>query len=135
MEKQTLYGYLIGCDVYVDVHNKRLVYISTEKKKDSPRVIYLRETMMRLLIYILGHAQSHIVSDEDIMINVWDAQGLSSSSQRLWQVINKLSKKLNSLDVSPDFILRVKNQGYAINKEIITLLYCKKMEPGVDKRK
>lgn len=127
MEEHTLYGYRIGCDVYVDIPYKRIVYLSSDKKHVNPQVIYLRKTMMRLLIYILDNAQSHIVSDEDIMINVWDAQGLSSSRQRLWQVINELSKKFSALGIGTDFILRVKNQGYTINKDIITLFYCKRM--------
>lgn len=128
MEEYTLYGYRIGCDVYIDIPYKRIVYLSTDKKNANLQVVYLRKTMMRLLIYILDNAQDHIVADEDIMINVWDAQGLSSSRQRLWQVIDELNKKLELFGVGSEFIWRVKKQGYAINKESITLIYFKKMQ-------
>lgn len=128
MEEYTLRGYRIGCDVYVDIPHKRIVYLSTDKKNANLQVVYLRKTMMRLLIYILEHAQYHIVSDEDIMINVWDAQGLSSSRQRLWQVIDELNKKFESFGVGSEFIWRVKKQGYTINKESITLIYFKRIK-------
>ncbi|MDK2374339.1 winged helix-turn-helix domain-containing protein [Serratia fonticola] len=129
MGKRTLYGYRIGCDIYVDIRHKCLVYMVSDKNKEASgiKVVHLRKTMMQLLIYILDNAQQHIIQDDDIMLNVWDAQGLSSSRQRLWQVINTLSQKLCAFGISAHFIKRVRAQGYIIDKEIIILIYGEKM--------
>ncbi|WP_431225961.1 winged helix-turn-helix domain-containing protein (plasmid) [Serratia sp. L9] len=126
MKEYTLCGYRIGYDVYVDIFHKRIIYLSSDKRNADLQVAYLRRTMMRLLIYILDNALYHPVPDEDIMTNVWDVQGLSSSRQRLWQVIKDLNRKLDSFGIGVNFIKRVKNQGYTINKENITLIYLKK---------
>lgn len=125
MGKKILYGYRIGCDIYVDILHKRLVYMGYDKDKKNSgiKVVHLRKTMMQLLIYILDNVQQHIIQDGDIMLNVWDAQGLSSSRQRLWQVINTLSQKLCAFGISAQFIVRVRSQGYVVDKEIITLIY------------
>ena len=43
----------------------------------------LRDTMMRLFLYLLQNACDRIVTNEEILYHVWDLHGLKSSSQRL----------------------------------------------------
>jgi DNA-binding response OmpR family regulator len=49
--------------------------------------VQLRSTMACLLEYLLAHGRERLVSDEELMINVWEKNNLRPSAQRLWQVI------------------------------------------------
>ncbi len=82
--------------------------------------------MMRLFIYLLENADSKVIGNEEILTNVWDKYGLSSSSQRLWQVMHCLRNKLSTLGIAEDFITRTEEdhvRGFCINKERVTPIY------------
>lgn len=116
---------LIGCkinSIYFYSFENRLLF-SIEKNKLS--AIKLRQTMARLLEYLLTNAQERVVSDNEIMMNVWEGYDLKSSSQRLWQVMENLKSILLKIGVSCYFIMRVNSNGYLIRKDTTLGLYAK----------
>ncbi|NGX85868.1 winged helix-turn-helix domain-containing protein [Rahnella sp. Lac-M11] len=68
--------------------------------------------MMRLLIYMLETSGHRIVSNNEIMIQVWENHLVSASSQRLWQVMRELKKKLSLPGLPEEFIMRIESKGY-----------------------
>ncbi|MCT4704955.1 winged helix-turn-helix domain-containing protein [Enterobacteriaceae bacterium H11S18] len=122
-DNKELFGYLIDNKVLVDIKNHRLISLSSEKAIDEKKIVGLRATMMRLLIYVLSAEPERIISNDEIMFYVWDSYKLSSSNQRLWQVMQSLEKKLIQLGIDEEFIVRVKPSGYYIKHNIVTPLY------------
>ncbi|MEE7533824.1 winged helix-turn-helix domain-containing protein [Klebsiella huaxiensis] len=118
-----IFGYRLNQDVYVDIENKTLVNISKIPSVHHRYSVTLRSTMFRLLIFLLEHADDGIIKNSDILNNVWDDYGLSSSNQRLWQVMYALKDKLRRIGLPEDFIMRIESKGYYIRKDMITTLY------------
>ncbi|EMO6445573.1 winged helix-turn-helix domain-containing protein [Raoultella planticola] len=110
------FGYLLGDDSNgVLVMRKNRVLIPLNSKKMNQKNIYLRQTMFRLLEFLLERGNSGLLRDEIIMRAVWEGYGLKSSAPRLWQVMSELRKKLSVLGADNDFIMRVEGQGYMVN--------------------
>ncbi|CAI1873426.1 Uncharacterised protein [Serratia fonticola] len=128
MEK-TIFGYYIGSDVHFDVTNKTLINVSAVLRIRQKKSVLLRDTMFRLFLFLLENANGTIVDNSDILINVWDKHGLSSSNQRLWQVMQALKAKLSYVGVPDDFIMRVESKGYYVRENMITVLYSEKKNP------
>ena len=123
MEKE-LVGYYIGEKFQFDIQYKKVT--SYDCKGNPQNFFIMRDTMMRLFLYLLKNACDRIVTNEEILYNVWDLHGLKSSSQRLWQVMQTLRFKLAMLGIPHDFIMRVETleiKGYAIKRESIRPLY------------
>ncbi|MGA5653521.1 winged helix-turn-helix domain-containing protein [Rahnella contaminans] len=109
MNKERLFGYSIGNNIIVDIQRNIVFGIIHGKKIQA---ITLRTTMMRLLIYMLETSGHRIVSNNEIMIQVWENHQLSASSQRLWQVMRELKKKLSLPGLPEEFIMRIESKGY-----------------------
>ncbi|TNV08968.1 CadC family transcriptional regulator, partial [Buttiauxella sp. B2] len=62
--------------------------------------------------------------NDEILSHVWDKNKLASSSQRLWQVMKELKRKLSLLGITDNLITRVDNSGYYIDFRIVKKLYC-----------
>ncbi|VAL41749.1 transcriptional Regulator CadC [Enterobacter kobei] len=110
------FGYILGDDrngVLVLRENRVLIPLNGNPLSQKP--IYLRQTMFRLLEYLLEKGNSGLIRDETIMRAVWEAYGLQSSSPRLWQVMNELKKRLSRLGIDDEFIIRVEGRGYMVN--------------------
>lgn len=110
------FGYLLGDDsngVLVLRENRVLIPLNNQKMNQKP--IYLRQTMFRLLEFLLERGNSGLLRDEVIMRTVWEGHGLKSSAPRLWQVMSELKKRLSGLGVDEDFIMRVEGRGYMVN--------------------
>ncbi len=54
---------------------------------------------------------------------VWEENDLVPSSQRLWQVLRNLNRRLSLLGLPDDFIANVRGSGYIINYVDITPIY------------
>lgn len=123
-----LHGFLIGADVQVDIDNNRLIRVSSENSHKilNFSAIVLKDTVMNLLIFLLTHASDEVVTKEEILREVWDENNLSSSNQRLWQVVTELKEKLSLIGMPQDFIINMKGKGYKINYPNITPLYYRK---------
>lgn len=122
-----LFGYQIGSDVQLDVFNKQMVNYGNNHNAGKPHRIKLRDTKLRLLIFLLDQPSGSTVMNKKIMFNVWDKYGLRSSAPRLWQVMQDLKLTLSIIGVDDNFITKVENKGYRINTEIVTTLYCDKV--------
>ncbi|WLI78904.1 helix-turn-helix domain-containing protein [Kosakonia sp. H02] len=122
MESLTVYGYRLGNDHEVEFVpcKKRLINHAAPGNSE-----YLRTTMANLLAYLLEHAVGNVVADKTLQIQVWENNGLSCSSQRLWQVMNNLKRKLATFDLPEEFILRVGGKGYLIPEEKVLQLFCR----------
>ncbi|VEC02172.1 Transcriptional regulatory protein, C terminal [Cedecea lapagei] len=79
--------------------------------------------MHMLFVYLLLRHNHKFVSKEELMVNIWEGNNLIPSTQRLWQVINNLNKKLELLGLPANFIHNVKGRGYSIRYDEITPLY------------
>ncbi|HHT7392512.1 winged helix-turn-helix domain-containing protein [Klebsiella oxytoca] len=118
------FGYLLGDDsngVLVLRENRVLIPLNSQKMKNKH--IYLRQTMFRLLEFLLEKGNSGLLRDEIIMRTVWEGYGLKSSSPRLWQVMNELKKRLCGLGVDSDFIMRIEGRGYMVNSSFYEPIY------------
>lgn len=105
-----LLGYRIDNRLYYSVENKTLISLDGSEKS-----IPLRTTKARLLEYLLLKSGSKIITDQELLINIWDKYGLSSSSQRLWLVMRELKAILSGFNVSDDLFTRVENNGYLVD--------------------
>ncbi|HED3063749.1 TPA: hypothetical protein R4057_000684 [Kluyvera ascorbata] len=105
-----LLGYRIDNRLYYSVENKTLTSLDGSEKS-----IPLRTTKARLLEYLLLKSGSKIITDQELLINIWDKYGLSSSSQRLWLVMRELKVILGGFNVSDDLFMRVENNGYLVD--------------------
>ncbi|MBK5073681.1 winged helix-turn-helix domain-containing protein [Budviciaceae bacterium CWB-B4] len=123
--ERDLFGFLINSDIQVDIDNRRLTKVSSEGTDNVINfgAITLKETMMRLLVYLLTHANDVAISKDEILVKVWDENNLTSSNQRLSQMIGELQSKLSIIGVPTDFIINVRGVGYKVNGYCIRPLY------------
>ncbi|WP_147199794.1 hypothetical protein [Pantoea sp. CCBC3-3-1] len=126
IQQAKVFGYLIESDIQVNISYNSLINIKSLISEKKPNRLILRKTMMRLFIYLLKNANNAVIENEEILTNVWDKHGLSSSSQRLWQVMKDLKNKLIVIGISEDFIKRVEKgntMGFRINPHSVTPIY------------
>ncbi|AUV02116.1 hypothetical protein AAIG33_26315 [Phytobacter ursingii] len=121
---KVLFGYYIGPDIQLDIIHKHLINTSGRLKSGKRERIPLRDTKLRLLMYLLAHGDKGVITTQRLMVNVWDKYGLRSSAPRLWQVMQDLKLTLSMMGIDDDFISRVDNKGYQVNSAIVTALYC-----------
>ncbi|WP_227317616.1 winged helix-turn-helix domain-containing protein [Cedecea davisae] len=122
--ERILIGYYIANNVQLEIAGRKLS--SFDSKSRQLNCFVLRETMLRLFLFLLENANGKIVSNEKILYEVWDLHGLKSSSQRLWQVMQALKYRLATLGVQHDFIMRIETsevKGYSLKNEMIRPFY------------
>ncbi|MDU4290510.1 hypothetical protein [Mixta calida] len=123
MERE-LVGYYIGENIQLDIAYRKVAKYDPFGRPQN--FFILRDTMMRLFLYLLQNACDRIVTNEEILYHVWDLHGLKSSSQRLCQVMQTLRFRLAMLGVPHDFIMRIKTsevKGYSIKKNMVRPLF------------
>ncbi|MDD7997145.1 helix-turn-helix domain-containing protein [Kosakonia radicincitans] len=111
-------GFLIEKSVIYDCRTKRLICLY-----GTAKYISLRKTQSYLLEYLLCHGVNNVVSDDMLMSDVWERNGLRASVQRVWQVINDLKYNVSKSGVSDEFILRVSRKGYLIRSSSVQTLF------------
>ncbi|KAF1369646.1 MAG: helix-turn-helix domain-containing protein [Yokenella regensburgei] len=126
-----LHGFMIGKEVHVDIANKRAyrIPVSNSDKTVMFAAVFFNKTMLRLFLYMLMHADERHVSRDELFSHVWEEHNLSPSTQRLWQVVSNLNKKLSVLGLPADFILSTKGCGYFVNHQGVIPLYYQATEP------
>lgn len=120
-----VYAFIIDKKVIFDVPGKKLVYRQDESA-ELPfliKMVSLSDTQSRLLNFMLINREKESFHKDELMVNVWDSFGMSSSYQRLWQSINDLRRKLSAIGLEDDIIISLKGVGYKINKQKIRCLY------------
>lgn len=123
--ENVIVGYYIGHHVQFDFIHRRLVNID-KRKCGFIKEHMLRDTMNRLLLFLLQNANNQAVQTSDVLYHVWDVHGLSSSNQRLWQVMQSLQFRLLSLNVPHDFVSfqrTIKGKGIYLNGDMIKPYY------------
>lgn len=121
--KKLIFGYRLGSGVYLDIENKWLINAVGERHTGKIRKIKLRETMLRLLKFIIENSEKEIIYNEEIIIDVFESKNLLASNQRLWQVMKELKFRLAYLGIPDDFILKSASKGYYVKDNMITTLY------------
>ncbi|WP_434638885.1 winged helix-turn-helix domain-containing protein [Klebsiella sp. I138] len=91
--------------------------------------IRVRRTMENLLIYLLENAHGAVVSDESLMLNVWEENSLSSSTQRLGQVIKALKNIIVKAGIEEPVIFRLPGRGYTLDSGLVFPMYSKNHKP------
>ena len=123
---KVLFGYYIGQDIQFDSIHKHLINTGGKVKPGKRSRIPLRDTKLRLLMFLLANGDTGVITTHRLLVNVWDKYGLRSSAPRLWQVMQDLKLTLSLMGIEDDFISRVDNKGYQVKTEIVTALYCEK---------
>ncbi|KEY41131.1 hypothetical protein FB99_34190 [Pantoea agglomerans] len=119
-------GYLIEGNVVYLHKTKRLICLDGYGED-----IILRKTMSHVLEYLFENATIDVVTDSELMENVWDKHGLSSSTQRVWQVMSNLKSKLFFLGLSDDMILRVSKKGYLLKGDSVERLFSSRITSNI----
>ena len=101
-----LLGYKLADNIFYCLHHREIIALRGTRTQ-----VQLRSTMACLLEYLLAHGRERLVSDEELMINVWEKNNLRPSAQRLWQVIQTLKSRLNQAGVESTLIVRVICEG------------------------
>ncbi|PRD13149.1 winged helix-turn-helix domain-containing protein [Pantoea coffeiphila] len=83
---------------------------------DDSRVI-LTATTGRLLAYLLQH-KGNVISKDELLENVWDAYGLSTSSNSLYKYISDLRAVFKNLGCTDEIIVTVPKLGFMISKAV-----------------
>ncbi|WP_337048562.1 winged helix-turn-helix domain-containing protein [Serratia fonticola] len=128
-----LFGYIINDEYQVDIKSSSVIklYNTIEyPHQDEERFtnyLRLRETMLRLLTYLLAHASCGYVSNQELLVQVWENHNLSSSTTRLTQVISELKARLSKIGIADDFIKSSRGKGYTLRGASVTPLYIKKI--------
>lgn len=128
-----LFGYVINDEFQVDIKSGSVIklYNTIEYHLHGDErfsnYLRLRETMLRLLTYLLAHASSGYVSNQELLIQVWENYNLSSSTTRLTQVIYELKARLGKIGIADDFIKSSRGKGYTLRGASVTPLYIKKI--------
>ncbi len=120
-----LYGFMIGKEIHFDIHHRKLYRLPGGQSENTMVFgsVVFNDTMLKLFLYLLKNGRDKNVSKEELFQNIWEASNLSPSTQRLWQVLHNLTKKLSMVGLPDDFILNKKGRGYRINYEDVTPIY------------
>lgn len=116
MHMNKLYGYLLDSSV---------LYLPFQQQLISNRgnSCQLRNTMSELMFFLMRHAERGVVTDDEIIFNVWEKNQLSGTYSRLWQVMQNLKQKLDEVGVENEMFTRVRGKGYYLTNDKITPLY------------
>ncbi|MBB1199395.1 helix-turn-helix domain-containing protein [Enterobacteriaceae bacterium 89] len=122
-----LYGYLIGREFHFDIENKCFYRLSSNGSERNLifGATFFNDTMLNLFLYLLNNARNQPVTKEELLRSIWEANDLSPSTQRLWQVFTGLNKKIQMLGLPEGFIHYSRSQGYLIEYQDIIPLYYK----------
>ena len=122
-----LYGYLIGKDFHFDIESRCLYRLSASGSEKNLffGALFLNPTMMNVLLYLLQNGRTRSVPKSELLKKIWEENNLSPSTQRLWQVLTSLNKKLTTLGVPEGFIHYSKGEGYRVEHSEIISLYKK----------
>lgn len=122
-----LCGFLIGQEIQFDYKKKRLYRLPSAKLENGVvfAAVDLNETTLHFFHYLLLHAHHNKISKDEVLKTLWEEKNLTPSTQRLWQILKDLNRKLSLLGLPDNFIQNIRGSGYVINYCEITPLYFK----------
>lgn len=88
------------------------------KNNESEPFAILSATMKRLLLFLV-HRQGQVCLRADILENVWDLYGLSSSNNSLNKYISDLRKIFSANGFAEDFIKTIPRAGFMLSSEVV----------------
>lgn len=113
------YGYSFASNIIYLCDEQLLINYS----RNSLIRIPLRKTMGNLLTFFLESSDGDFISDDEIMMRVWEDNELRASTHRLWQVIKNLRYKLTDVGMTEVFFTRTGRNGFVVNLSEVTKLY------------
>ncbi|WP_024912469.1 winged helix-turn-helix domain-containing protein [Chania multitudinisentens] len=125
----SLFGYIINDEFQVDIKSGTVIKLYNTIEYSNhfdcrfSNYLKLRETMMRLLLYLLANASFNYVSNQELLVHVWEHYNLSSSSTRLTQVMSELKARLTTIGIDESFIRASRGKGYTLQGALIVPLY------------
>lgn len=116
-----VYGY----ELFGEVHYYINEMVLLNYRLPNPVRIKLRSTMANMLNYLLLNSERTFISDDEVMLEVWERNNLRASYHRLWQVTRDLNYKIMEAGIVGKLFTRVpRRRGFCINKDAIVFL-CK----------
>ncbi|WP_420301033.1 winged helix-turn-helix domain-containing protein [Enterobacter sp. BNK-8] len=115
-------GFLIANEVVYLVSEQILISIDCRERP----IIKLRTTMANLLKYLLENSQNEIISDEELMDNIWEKHNLRASNARLWQVMREMRNRLSEAGLTKEIFYRVGRKGYVVRANEIEVFFSEK---------
>ncbi|WP_436857312.1 winged helix-turn-helix domain-containing protein [Citrobacter tructae] len=125
MKQYQLYGFMIGREIFLDIHDARIFRLPVNKMESVIAFcgVFFNDTMLRLFVYLLLNARTHYVSKDELLVNVWEKNELSASTQRLSTMIRNLNNKLYMLGLPRHSIVSIKGSGYILALDHIQPLF------------
>lgn len=96
---------------------------------DDDNQVILTATTGRLLIYLLQH-KGQVVSKDELLEKVWDAYGLSTSSNSLYKYISDLRAVFRNLGCTDEIIVTVPKLGFMIANSVLVEQVEDSEQPG-----
>ncbi|CAM3835731.1 helix-turn-helix domain-containing protein [Rahnella bruchi] len=123
-----LCGFLIGKEIHFDFEKQRLYRLpsSSFEKDITFATVFLNDTMLHFFLYLLLHARDREIPKDEVLKILWEENNLTPSTQRLWQILKELNRKLTLLGLPDNFILNSKGRGYFIKYPDIKPIYTRK---------
>ncbi|WP_341857815.1 winged helix-turn-helix domain-containing protein (plasmid) [Escherichia coli] len=122
-----IHGYLIAKEYHLDIENKCLFRLSTNSSEKNILfgALFLNQTMLNVFLYLLQNGRDRSITKQELFSKVWEENDLSPSTQRLWQVLNGLNKKLSLLGMHDGMVHYFRGEGYRLTENDIITLYRK----------
>lgn len=115
-------GFLIASEVVYLVNEQILINIDCRERP----IVKLRSTMANLLKYLLQNSHQELISDEELMDNIWEKHNLRASNARLWQVMREMRNRLSEAGLTKEIFYRVGRKGYVVRANEIDVFYSEK---------
>ena len=125
MMEYQLHGFMIGREIFFDINESRIFRLPVNKMDSVIAFggVFFNRTMLRLFVYLLLNARTHYVSKDELLVNIWEKNELSASTQRLSTMVKNLNNKLYLLGLPQHSIVSVKGSGYILALDNIQPLY------------
>ncbi|HDR2399237.1 TPA: hypothetical protein QCH98_004575 [Enterobacter bugandensis] len=124
-QKSQLYCYEIDGKIFFYPDSMTLLNFCGEKVIR----IQLRPTMSSFLNFLLENGMKGLITEDEILAEVWEKNGLQGSTHRLWQVSRDLNYKLFALGLNRSLFEKISRKRlYSVNSDIVVPLYVNKGE-------
>ncbi|MDE5205060.1 helix-turn-helix domain-containing protein [Citrobacter amalonaticus] len=105
MMEYQLHGFMIGREIFFDINESRIFRLPVNKMDSVIAFggVFFNRTMLRLFVYLLLNARTHYVSKDELLVNIWEKNELSASTQRLSTMVKKSQQQIIFAGVTSAF--------------------------------